>query len=103
MRDLVHRPPKIQDTWNNGPAEDFPLTWARLGSGGSELKTEYYDGMAWTRWTSENWKIPVIAVCIYLVGLTVLLRVMKDRDPIEKKLINPLVALWNLGLRPQQA
>eukprot|EP01051_Picozoa_sp_SAG22_P014451 SAG22_NODE_1756_length_3651_cov_52.815315_1_plen_220_part_00 len=105
--DLVHRPAQIQDSWNNGTAEEYPLTRAplvdgtdcsRSSPGDACFKTDYWDGMKMTRWTSENWKIPVIAVCIYLVGLAVLLKVMKGRGPIDRNVINPVVACWNLGL-----
>ena len=47
---------------------------------------------------SENWLIPVVAVALYLLMLFALIPFMQDRPPVQKSLINPVVAAWNLGL-----
>jgi len=63
-----------------------------------EANTATWDGIAWTLWTSENWTIPLVAVALYLLMLLLLIPFMRDRKPINKAYINPVVAAWNLGL-----
>ena len=54
-----------------------------------------FDGAWWTRWTSHNWQIPIAASIIYLVGIAVVERMMRNR---ERLTLRSLVIPWNFGL-----
>lgn len=65
--DLGHLPPVRADSIK--PPATF--AGAHLGFFTSE-DMDYFDGYAWTRWTSEHWGIPLVAVSIYLVMIPLL-------------------------------
>ena len=54
-----------------------------------------FDGAVWTRWTSHNWQLPLVAVALYLAGIVTLQSVMTHRAPMKLPL---LTAGWNFGL-----
>uniref|UniRef100_A0A7S4EVQ4 Elongation of fatty acids protein n=1 Tax=Chrysotila carterae TaxID=13221 RepID=A0A7S4EVQ4_CHRCT len=56
---------------------------------------ELFNGMHWTRFTSRNWEIPVIACSIYLVMIRLMKSCMREQKPIR---LTPVVICWNFGL-----
>ena len=60
-----------------------------------EEDAKIFDGYAWTRWTSENWQLPIIACVGYIIMLVTLKSTMRNRDPIR---MTPVVIVWNFSL-----
>ena len=56
---------------------------------------DVFDGAVWTRWSSQNWQLPLLAVAAYLLAIPLLTHLMKDRPPIRMPAVT---AAWNFGL-----
>lgn len=54
-----------------------------------------WNGFDWAEWTSHNWQIPITSCIVYLVGIVVLNRWMRDRKAIR---LQSIVLAWNFGL-----
>ena len=54
-----------------------------------------FNGFLWTRWTSQNWQIPLTACVLYILMIFFLRNFMRDRKPIR---LTPVVICWNFGL-----
>jgi elongation of very long chain fatty acids protein 6 len=61
----------------------------------SRSERAIFDGVAWTRWTSEHWEVPIVASILYLVMIVFLKRYMASR---EKMRLQGLVIAWNFSL-----
>jgi len=54
-----------------------------------------FNGFKWTRFTSQHWEIPLVAVTLYLVMVFALKRRMADAKPMR---LQPVVVVWNFAL-----
>lgn len=52
-----------------------------------------FDGYRWSRWTAQNWQIPLIAVGLYLLMIPTLRALVKERVNIKK-----FTVCWNIFL-----
>ena len=56
---------------------------------------DIFDGFGWTRWSSQNWHIPVIATVLYLILIPLIKRFMATRDRFSLRWV---VMGWNFLL-----
>ena len=54
---------------------------------------EDFDGYKWSRWTAQNWQIPIFAVVAYLVMIPVLRHLVVERVNIKR-----FAVVWNCAL-----
>ena len=54
-----------------------------------------FDGAVWTRWTSHNWHVPLLAVAAYMLGIPTLRALMASRQPLRMPVVT---AAWNFAL-----
>ena len=55
-----------------------------------------FDGYIWTRWTAQRWRVPLLAVCAYLLAIPLLRRAVAARGaPYD---VRAFALWWNAGL-----
>ena len=54
-----------------------------------------FDGAVWSRWTSQNWQLPLLTTPVYLLAIVLIQKVMASQPSHKLQLV---VAPWNFGL-----
>ena len=78
-----------------------PCLWGAKDEGGVLCWFGENGPSHWSRWSSNHWEYPLLAVTLYVAMIVLLRRHMDGRPKYEKLLglnVNSLVAAWNLFL-----